>query len=88
MLLCTNHDQQKSRFDGVALWSALVRGLSFDVSQNELFTILQDLKDRGYVRFEQPKNKKTGEVAIMQIELCARGRDLLEGTIEDRAVEL
>ncbi|MFC6645460.1 hypothetical protein ACFQBQ_07645 [Granulicella cerasi] len=55
MLLCTNHDQQKSRFDSIALWSALVRGLSFDCSQNELVTILQDLKGRAMLTFSSAK---------------------------------
>ncbi len=89
-LLCTNHDRQESRFSGSALWSALVRGLSFDVSKHELVTILQDLQDRGYIRFSEDKKLRelTGEVRISNIELCSKGRDLLEGTIEDPAVEL
>lgn len=88
LLLRTNHDDQKSRFDSTALWSALVRGLSFDVSRNELKTVLQDLKGRGYVDFKQQKDLDNGTVYIVQIELCPRGRDLLEGTIEDPAVEV
>jgi hypothetical protein len=88
LLLRTNHDDQKSRFDSTALWSALVRGLSFDVSRNELKTVLQDLKGRGYIDFKQQKDLDSGTVYIVQIELCPRGRDLLEGTIEDAAVEI
>lgn len=86
-LLCDNHDEQKSRLDDVSLWSALIR-LAFDVSQNELITICQDLEGRGYVKFQTLKNKRTGDVELRQIELCPKGRDLLEGTIEDRAVEV
>lgn len=88
MLLRTNHDAQNSRFDSTALWSALVRGLSFEVSRNELKTVLQDLKGRGYVDFKQQKDNDSGAIYIVQIELCPKGRDLLEGTIDDPAVEL
>jgi hypothetical protein len=87
-LLCTNHDTQQGRLDGTALWSALVRGLGFDVGRNEVMTCLQDLKGRGYIDFVQKKDNRTNEVFISQIELCSKGRDLLEETIEDRAVEL
>ncbi len=87
-LLCTNHDEQQSRLDSTALWSALVRGLGFDVSQDETVTCLQDLEGRGYIRFVQKKDKKNGDVRISMIELCPKGRDLLEETIEDPAVEL
>ena len=88
MLLRTNHDGQATRFDATALWSALVRGLNFDASQNEVMTILQDLCGRGYITYRDSKDKKTGEVRIFQIELCPKGRDLLEETIVDPAVEI
>ncbi len=87
-LLQTNHDEQKTRFDATALWTALVRGLGFDASRNEVKTTLQDLCDRGYVRYKDKKNNDTGEVTIWQIEMTAKGRDLVEETIEDAAVEL
>ena len=87
-LLCTNHDAQHARFDATALWSALVRGLGFDVSKNEVKTVLQDLDGRGYAKFTAKRDLDTGEIYIMQIELCPKGRDLVEGTIEDPAVEL
>ena len=87
-LLCTNHDAQSSRFDATALWSALVRGLNFDASRNEVKTILQDLCGRGYCTCVERKDKNTGEVWISQIELTPKGRDLLEETITDPAVEL
>lgn len=73
--------------DITMLWSSLV-SLAFDASRNEVKTTLQDLNDRGYVRYKQVSDRDTGEVQMMQIELTARGRDLLEGTIEDPAVGL
>lgn len=87
-LLCTNHDEQLSRFDATSLWSALVRGLAFDASRFEVITTLQDLKGRGYVDFRQRKDEDRGTIYLAQIELCPKGRDLLEGTVEDPAVEI
>jgi hypothetical protein len=87
-LLRTNHDGQATRFDGTALWSALVRGLGFDAGRNEVKTMLQDLCQRGYVTCKEHKDRDTGEVRFTQIALTPRGRDLLEETIEDPAVEL
>jgi hypothetical protein len=87
-LLQTNHDQQRTRFDSSMLWSALVRGLGFDASENDVITTLQDLRGRGYVAYTEIKNVRKGEYRIVQIELCPHGRDLLEGTITDPAVEV
>jgi hypothetical protein len=87
-LLQTNHDQQQSRFDSSMLWSALVRGLGFDASENDVITVLQDLEGRGYVRYEEIRNQRLGIYRIVKIELCPKGRDLLEGTITDPAVEV
>jgi hypothetical protein len=74
--------------DSTALWSALLRGLCFDVSKNEVKTLLQDLGDRGYLRFNRVLNHDTGDAYLVQVELTAKGRDLLEGTITDPAVEI
>lgn len=87
-LLQTNHDEQKSRFDSTMLWSALVRGLGFDASENDVITILQDLNGRSYVKYSEIRNARLGQYRIVQIELCPKGRDLLEGTITDPAVEV
>src|SRR5260370_9432333 len=85
-LLQTNHDEQKTRFDSSMLWSALVRSLGFDASENDVITTLQDLRGRSYVSYTEIKNLRRGEYRIVQIELCPKGRDLLEGTITDPAV--
>ena len=87
-MLQSNHDEQKSRLDSSAVWSGLVRGLGFDVSEKEVITVLQDLQDRGYVRYDEIKNQRLGLYYIVRIELTAKGRDILEGTITDPAVEL
>jgi hypothetical protein len=87
-LLQANHDAQQSRFDSSMLWSNLVRGLGFDASENDVITVLQDLHGRGYIKYEEIRNQRLGLYYIVRIELCPKGRDLLEGTITDPAVEI
>jgi hypothetical protein len=84
-ILQANHDQQATRHDSSMLWSAVVR-MGFDASRNDVMTILQDLCDRGYVRYVEMRNNRTGEIWLVKIELTSRGRDLQEGTIHDPAV--
>ena len=89
-LLRARHDSRQSRMDSTELWSALVRGLAFDVSKDEVTTMCEDLESRGYIRFElnQRLYDQRGERLYMRIELCPKGRDVLEGTLPDPAVEI
>lgn len=89
-LLRARHDSRQSRMDSSELWSALVRGLAFDVSKDEVTTICEDLESRGYLKFElnQRLYDQKGERLYMRLELCPRGRDVLERTIADPAVEI
>ena len=88
-LLRTRHDNRESKMDSTALASALVRGLGFDVSRNEVKTVLEDLCDRGYVSYKEVvPDKESGAVYIVHVQLSSRGRDLLEETITDPAVEI
>ena len=84
-VLYDRHAQQQHRIDHVILWHIL-QDLGRDVSENEALTALQDMSDRGYVRYEQTKDRKTGAVNVYLIQLTARGRDLREETISDPAV--
>jgi len=86
-LVDEGHQEQRSRFTDVILWGVLQR-LKYDVSQNEVITILQDLKDRDYLTFDQVKDRRTGIVRIFQIQITPKGRDLLEGTTTDEAVHI
>jgi hypothetical protein len=86
-LVDEGHSEQRSRFTDVILWGVLQR-LKYDVSQNDVITVLQDLKDRNYLSFEQDKNLRTGAVRISQIQITPAGRDLLEGTKADAAVHI
>ena len=85
-LLYTRHERQQSRVDHVALWH-IMQDLRFDLGENEVITVLQDLADRNYVRFDQRKNRYTNRVEITLIQLTSKGRDLKEETITDPAVQ-
>lgn len=84
-LLYSRHIQQLSRADHVALWHML-RDLGADLGENDVLTQLQDLFDRGYVTFEQKKNRWTNRTEISLIQLTSKGRDIYEGTIKDPAL--
>ena len=86
-LLDENHSQQRSRFTDVVLWGVLQR-LKYDVSQNEVLTLLEDLHDRGYVKYSSVKNAQSGVRRLSQIEITPDGRDVLEGTRQDDAVHV
>ena len=84
-VLYTRHAQQQHRVDHVALWHIL-QDLGFDVGENDVVTQVQDLCDRGYVVYDQKRDRRTNYLTISMIQLTARGRDLREGTLKDAAV--
>jgi hypothetical protein len=81
------HRRQEQRLNHLVLWGVLQR-MQYDVSQNDVITVLQDLKDRGYLSLFQDKNPRTGIVRISQIQITPAGRDVLEGTKVDYAVHV
>lgn len=84
-VLYARHQAQQPRADHVGLWRIL-RDLGCDVGENDVVTQLQDLSDREYVKFAQKKNRWTNRTEISLIQVTARGRDLVEGTISDAAI--
>lgn len=91
-LVYARHSEQQSRMDHVALWSML-RELQHDAGENDVLTVLQDLKDRGYLTFSEKKNRLTNRTEISLIQITPKGRDLVEevvskGTSPDAAVAL
>jgi hypothetical protein len=84
-VLYNRHAAQQHRVDHVVLWHVLT-DLGCDVGENDVLTQLQDLQDRGYVKYEEKKDRRTNRVDIFKVQLTSRGRDLREGTIEDAAV--
>jgi predicted transcriptional regulator len=86
-LVDEGHKEQRSRLTAIILWGVLQR-LKYDVSENDVITLLQDLKERGYLALNEEKNRRNGYVTISQIQITPRGRDLLEGTLTDPAVHV
>jgi hypothetical protein len=86
-LLRARHDAQLTRMDDVALTHAL-QNLAYSVGINLVVTLLQDLGDRGYIRFTQRRDFLTGRVRLDKLELSSAGRDLVEENVKpDPAVE-
>ena len=81
-LVVQEHQEQRPRMNDLVLWGVLQK-LHYEVSQNDVITLLQDLGDRRYLTFSEEKNRKTGEVRISLIQCTPKGRDLVEGNIDD-----
>jgi hypothetical protein len=87
-LLRARHNTQLSRMDDVALTHALI-SLAFRVDVRAVVTLLQDMQQRGYVRYDQRRDSITLRVRVEKIELLPMGRDIVEENIPaPAAVEL
>jgi transcription initiation factor IIE alpha subunit len=86
-LVYENHEAQRTRLDDVTLTGVLER-LGFDVFVNLVREILQDLGERELVKFEEEKNRVTGKISIRKIQILPKGRDVIEKTISDLAVDV
>ena len=86
-LIFERHHNQQTRFSDVTLWSMLLR-VGFSLGQDEVVTVLQDLCDREYVRFEEDKNRRTGRTSLAMIQITPKGRDLIERRRTDEAISL
>jgi hypothetical protein len=86
-MVYSGHRNQESRMDSIALWG-LLQGIGFkDLPLNDLHTTLQELRDREYLRFEEKRDRKTGDIRISLIQITPAARDLVEKTVrEDPAV--
>ena len=78
----SNHFQQLSRMDDVEMWG-LMMDMGYRVGQEYVITLLQDLGDRGYVRFAPETNRLTGRTHLKQIQITPQGRDLVTRTGAD-----
>jgi hypothetical protein len=86
-LIYQKHERQETRFRDLTLLAALDQ-LSFRVYEDLVRELLQDLSERGLLKFESEKNRKTGAVAIWAIQLTPLGRDIVEGYVKDAAVDV
>ena len=80
-IIYDNHFQRRSRLRLVNLHGALER-LFFGVSEDELVTVLEDMKERGVLTYSQDEQRwrKSREVVIGEIQITPLGRDLVEKT--------
>lgn len=86
-LVYSGHRAQQSRLDYLALWG-LMQDLGHDVGRNDVITICQDLKERGYLEFREEKNRWTNATELYEIRIMPYGRDLVERTKRDEAVSI
>jgi len=86
-LIYENNEAQQHRLDDVTLTGVLER-LQFDVYVNLVRELLQDLEERRLISFESEKNRTTGAMAIRKIQITPSGRDIIERTTSDPAVEV
>jgi len=61
-------------------------GESMTIAQ--VHELLRDLKERGCLRYEQKRVPDAELPQVQWIRLEPKGRDLLEGTLEDPAIDL
>lgn len=86
-LIYENHEAQNRRLDDVTLTGVLER-LQFDVYVNAVRELLQDIEERKLISFRQERDKVSGRTSIRQIQITPAGRDLVEKTTSDPAVEV
>src|SRR5574341_835176 len=75
-----NNAQRAPRLSLVILHGHLDK--FFDLSQDDLVTLLEDLEERGYLSYERDERlwRKSRGVRISNLQLTPAGRDLVEGT--------
>jgi len=81
------HERQETRFMMRTLMAAL-DDLAFRVYEDLVMELLQDLGDRGYLRFTEIKDRKKGTVLISEIQLTPAGRNIVERINNDPAVDV
>lgn len=80
-----NHFNQESPMDDLALWGLLM-DMGLRVGQNYVVTLIQELKDCGYIDYAEAFRKLTGVTRLERIKITAAGRRLVEGYENDPLV--
>jgi DNA-binding PadR family transcriptional regulator len=78
---------QTALLDAITLTGVLER-LHYDVSVNEIRSLLQDMQERGLIEFQKFKDKETGKIRLQKIKMLPRGRDVLDGIEKEPAVDM
>jgi hypothetical protein len=84
-LVQQQHAKQQHRHDDYSLMAVLDK-LGFDVHLNLVRELVQDLIERRCLAAQQDRDTRSGEVLITKIQICPRGRDVLEGNDSDAAI--
>jgi hypothetical protein len=84
-ILSVRHGQQRSRMDDVLLTKTL-RDLAWEVDLNDVITILQEMKQRGWVNFRQIRSIYARGVQLLELEILPLGQDVFDGIIPDPAM--
>jgi hypothetical protein len=82
-LVYLNHNAQRTRLTSVAL-HAVLHSEGFGFTEDHVLTQLQDLQDRGYIRYHQVR--RGARMHLFDIELTSAGRDCQTGLKPDAAV--
>jgi hypothetical protein len=86
-MVSRNHREQRTRMNDV-LMAKVLRDLGYDVGQDEVVTVLQDLGRRGYLAFREERDKRSNRVSLWLIEITPLGQDVIEKTHVDPAVTI
>jgi hypothetical protein len=81
----SNHGKQLHRLTDSKLWALLV-GAGGTIGQRDVITLLQEMRDRGYLTFVEDPDNWEGRLKIKDIVITPAGRDLVERTKKDAAV--
>lgn len=81
-----NQRRQQHRLDHIDLLQ-LFADLFFDVGENLLLTLLQDLKERGYLTYEEERDPDEA-LKIRKIQITPAGRDIVRCFKKDDAVRI
>jgi hypothetical protein len=79
-----NHKRQRHRLTSTVIHGTIARE-GYRFGKNDVLTAIQDLRDRGYLRYQQVRDADQA-LFIEAIEITARGRDLVDRRFDDPAV--
>jgi hypothetical protein len=79
-----NHKRQRHRLTSTVIHGTVARE-GYQFAKNDVITAIQDLGDRGYLRFRQVRDSDNG-LFLEAIEITAQGRDLVDRRFDDPAV--
>ena len=85
-LIYTEFKKKGVHYDHISLCENM-QALGQTVYYNDVIFILRQLKDRGYLAFnEMVVNRSTGELLISEIRITSAGQDIVEHVASDPAV--